>query len=165
MPRTFFIEKLMRRWHCYPESCGAPSLEALEAGLDGALGSLSWWGQPAHGRRMGQGCGSHLTLGQHQPPGAPLSCRKKKGGAEGERKAELGISWWSWAGPYSGSSLQGLAEMESLDVKKKDMAWGCKWLNGPTQSRRLEWGKSLGVKGLFVPAGRDAQGLSAGDAP
>jgi len=25
-------------------SCGAPSLEALEARLDGALGSLSWWG-------------------------------------------------------------------------------------------------------------------------
>ena len=25
-------------------SCGAPSLEALKARLDGALGSLSWWG-------------------------------------------------------------------------------------------------------------------------
>ena len=25
-------------------SCGAPSLEALMARLDGALGSLSWWG-------------------------------------------------------------------------------------------------------------------------
>jgi len=23
---------------------GAPSLEALKVGLDGALGSLSWWG-------------------------------------------------------------------------------------------------------------------------
>lgn len=23
---------------------GAPSLEVLKAGLDGALGSLSWWG-------------------------------------------------------------------------------------------------------------------------
>jgi len=31
----------MRRWHCCPESCGAPSLEVLKAGLDGALGSLS----------------------------------------------------------------------------------------------------------------------------
>ena len=31
-------------------SCGAPSLEALKASLDGALGSLSWWGgSPAHG--------------------------------------------------------------------------------------------------------------------
>jgi len=27
-------------------SCGAPSLEALNARLDGALGSLSWWWQP-----------------------------------------------------------------------------------------------------------------------
>jgi len=25
-------------------SCGAPFLEALKAKLDGALGSLSWWG-------------------------------------------------------------------------------------------------------------------------
>jgi len=24
-------------------SCGAPSLQALKARLDGALGSLSWW--------------------------------------------------------------------------------------------------------------------------
>ena len=35
-------------------SCGAPSLEALEARLDGALGTLSWWGGiPAHGRDWG----------------------------------------------------------------------------------------------------------------
>ena len=33
-----------------PESCDAPSLQVLEAGLDGALGSLSCWGQPDHGR-------------------------------------------------------------------------------------------------------------------
>ena len=26
------------------EAVGAPSLEALKASLDGALGSLSWWG-------------------------------------------------------------------------------------------------------------------------
>jgi len=28
-------------------SCGAPSLEALKARLDGALGSLSWWRAPS----------------------------------------------------------------------------------------------------------------------
>jgi len=28
------------------KSCGAPSLKALKARLDGALGNLSWWGQP-----------------------------------------------------------------------------------------------------------------------
>ena len=28
----------------YVRSCGAPSLEALKATLDGALSSLSWWG-------------------------------------------------------------------------------------------------------------------------
>jgi len=27
----------------------APSLEILKATLNGALGSLSWWEQPAHG--------------------------------------------------------------------------------------------------------------------
>ena len=41
--------RAVRRWHCCSESCGVPSLEVLKAGLDGALGSLSWWGQPAHG--------------------------------------------------------------------------------------------------------------------
>jgi len=29
---------------------GTPSLEVLKARWDEALGSLSWWGQPAHGR-------------------------------------------------------------------------------------------------------------------
>ena len=31
-----------------PRSCGAPSLEALKARLDGVLGSLSWWGAALH---------------------------------------------------------------------------------------------------------------------
>jgi len=30
----------------------APSLEVLKARLDGAEGSLSWWGEPAHGRGL-----------------------------------------------------------------------------------------------------------------
>ena len=32
---------------------GAPSLEALRAGLDGALGSLSWWGAAGPGQGLG----------------------------------------------------------------------------------------------------------------
>jgi len=42
--KKFFPQRVVRHWHSCPESCGAPSLEVLEAGLDGALGSLSWWG-------------------------------------------------------------------------------------------------------------------------
>ena len=47
--RKFFTQRAVRRWHCCPESCGAPSLEVLKAGLDGALGSPGWWGQPTNG--------------------------------------------------------------------------------------------------------------------
>ena len=39
-------------------SCGAPSLQALKARLDGALGSLSWWWQPCP--RYGVGAGWDL---------------------------------------------------------------------------------------------------------
>jgi len=42
--KKLLTQRAVRWWHCYPESCGAPSLEKLKAGLDGALGSLSWWG-------------------------------------------------------------------------------------------------------------------------
>jgi len=39
----------VRQWHGCPELwCPIPG--GLKARLDGALGSLSWWGQPAHGR-------------------------------------------------------------------------------------------------------------------
>jgi len=31
---------------------GTPSLEVLKARLDGALGSLRWWGQSAQGRGL-----------------------------------------------------------------------------------------------------------------
>jgi len=34
---------------------GASSLEVLKARLDGAMGSLSWWGQQSHGRGLGLG--------------------------------------------------------------------------------------------------------------
>jgi len=36
-------QRTVMPWYCCPESCGAPSLDVLMAGLDGALGSLSWW--------------------------------------------------------------------------------------------------------------------------
>ena len=36
-------------------SCDAPSLEALKARLDGALGSLSWWGAALYTVGVGAG--------------------------------------------------------------------------------------------------------------
>ena len=42
--KKFFTQRVVRHWHCYLESCGAPSLEVLKARLDGASDSLSWWG-------------------------------------------------------------------------------------------------------------------------
>ena len=44
-----------------PRAMGAPSLQVHEGRLDGGLGRLSWWGQPAHGReRCGQTEGWNL---------------------------------------------------------------------------------------------------------
>ena len=43
-------------------SCGAPSLEVLQARLDGALGSLSFGGSPAHGWGWGSGSGGFRVL-------------------------------------------------------------------------------------------------------
>jgi len=37
-----FSFRVLRPWHSCPEAVGAPSLGALKARLDGALGSLSW---------------------------------------------------------------------------------------------------------------------------
>jgi len=37
------------------EAVGAPSLEAFKARMDGALGSLIWWGQTDCGRGVGTG--------------------------------------------------------------------------------------------------------------
>jgi len=46
----------VRPWHRLPrEAVGAPSLEALKARLDGALGRLSCWGQPVYCRRLNLG--------------------------------------------------------------------------------------------------------------
>ena len=40
----FFTQRVVRNWHRFSrEAVGAPSLEALKAWLDGALGSLSSW--------------------------------------------------------------------------------------------------------------------------
>jgi len=43
VPKQAFT-RAVRRVTAPPRSCGAPSLEVLKARLDGALGSLSWWG-------------------------------------------------------------------------------------------------------------------------
>jgi len=40
------MEGIVRFWQRLPkEAVDVPSPEALKARLDGALGSLSWWGQ------------------------------------------------------------------------------------------------------------------------
>ena len=41
----FFTQRVVRHWQRLPgDAIGAPSLEVLKVTLDGALGSLSWWG-------------------------------------------------------------------------------------------------------------------------
>ena len=44
MLEKLYTESVPRPWYSCPEAVGAPSLEALKARLDRALGSLSWWG-------------------------------------------------------------------------------------------------------------------------
>ena len=40
----FLTQRAVKQWHRLPrEAVDAPSLEAFKVGLDGALGSLSWW--------------------------------------------------------------------------------------------------------------------------
>jgi len=42
--RNSLLQRAGRRWHrLLREAVDAPSLEAFKAGLDGTLGSLSWW--------------------------------------------------------------------------------------------------------------------------
>ena len=42
--RKFFTQRVVRHWNGLPkEVVDAPSLEALKARLDVALGSLVWW--------------------------------------------------------------------------------------------------------------------------
>ena len=54
--RKCFAERAVRLWHGLPrEAVGATSLEALKARLDGALGSLSWWGAALPKARVGVG--------------------------------------------------------------------------------------------------------------
>ena len=48
--KKFFTLRAVSHWNRLPkEIVGAPSLEVPKA-MDGALGSLSWLGHPAHGR-------------------------------------------------------------------------------------------------------------------
>ena len=48
--REFCTEQAVRHWHCCPESCGAPSLEVLKAGLDGPWAAWAGGGnQPMAG--------------------------------------------------------------------------------------------------------------------
>ena len=42
--RKFFTQRVVTHWNSLPkEAVDAPSLEALKARLDVALGSLGWW--------------------------------------------------------------------------------------------------------------------------
>jgi len=54
-------------------SCGAPSLEALKARLDGALGSLSWWRAPSQ---------NDYNVPYSNVLKQPYSIKKKKKGQE-----------------------------------------------------------------------------------
>ena len=55
--KKLFTMRVVRAWHRLPrEAVVIPSLEVPKARLDGALGSLSWWGQPAYGRAWGSVC-------------------------------------------------------------------------------------------------------------
>ena len=44
--RKLFTQRVVRHWPRLPREAvvGSPSLEVCRIGLDGALGSLSWWG-------------------------------------------------------------------------------------------------------------------------
>ena len=53
--RRFFTESDEAMALLPREAVDAPSLEALKTRLNVVLGSLIWWGQPAHGRRLGLG--------------------------------------------------------------------------------------------------------------
>ena len=77
----FFLRFLWGAGTAAQRSCGAPSLEAFKARLDGVLGSLSWWGQPC----PRQGLGGRGLWGPFQPkpfcdsvslrlPGQSLEC-------------------------------------------------------------------------------------------
>jgi len=64
----FFNQRAVRSWHRVPgEVVGAPSLKAVEARPDEALGSLRWWGHPAHSRGVGRGSSSASPLLKQVP--------------------------------------------------------------------------------------------------
>jgi len=48
--KKFFTQRVVQCWHCCPELLWVPITTGFRARLDGPLGSLSWWGQSAHGR-------------------------------------------------------------------------------------------------------------------
>jgi len=50
--RKFFTQRAARPWHFRPEGCGCPIPGGAQGQVGWALGSLSWWGQPAHGSEL-----------------------------------------------------------------------------------------------------------------
>ena len=51
-----FTQRAVRQWHRLPrEVVDAPSLKVFKARLDGALGSLAWWGATSPWQKVGTG--------------------------------------------------------------------------------------------------------------
>jgi len=50
--KKLFAQRVVRRWHCRPETVDAPSLEVLKARLDGAQGRDLVFGSPAYGKGL-----------------------------------------------------------------------------------------------------------------
>jgi len=56
----YLAQRVMRFWHMLPKEVGdTPSLEMFKARMDGDLGSLIWWRQPAHAMGVGRNLKDH----------------------------------------------------------------------------------------------------------
>lgn len=63
--KKFFTQRVVRLWHCCPEKWSVTPLGVLRAGLDGVLGSLSWWGAVSPGQGWDRVCCKVLSNTNH----------------------------------------------------------------------------------------------------